>query len=134
MSKTVDINKATIQSMRERNNKRFSCHQTLNFLSRRLVEMAQKEVSDSSSSGAIRSTTPFEQQDAARYNPCITKKRYKIDHSILGTLGATGVTLFGKGKPKNAWRSTITIGSTNVVPRNARGAQYVFSSPQIARF
>ena len=101
MSKRVDINKDTIQSVRERNNKRFSFHQTLNFLSRHLVEMAQKEVIDSSSSGATRSITSFEQQDAARYKPNFAKKRFKVDHSILGALGATGASPYGRGKRKN---------------------------------
>lgn len=123
MSKRVDINKDTIQSVRERNNKQFSFHQTLNFLSGHLVEMAQKEVIDSSSSGATRSITSFEQQNASRYKPCFAKKRFKVDHYILGALGATGASPFGPGKrKKTAWRSTITTGSTNIVPTNALDA------------
>ena len=105
MRKKVDVEYDTIQSVRERNNKRFPFHKSLNFLSKGLLSMrAQDEMDDGEPGGDDNGTLSREQQAANsnRYNPDTAHRRYKVDHNILGGLSETGVTPFGKGKVKSS--------------------------------
>ena len=97
MKKKVDIDTDTIQSVRERNNKRYAFHQSLAYLSKGLLRMAGKKEEASTAKST------FEQKDASRFNPDNANKRYKVKHSILGVVGETGVTPFvGDPDEKNA--------------------------------
>ena len=101
MRKKIDVERDTIQSVRERNNKRFSFHQSLNHISKGLLRMAG--IGDKNAIGASNEAdnkSPFEEKPAGRYNADHAEKRYRVDDSILGRLDETGVTPYGRGKVK----------------------------------
>ena len=91
MMKRVNVGTDTIQSIRERNNKRYNFHKSLNFLSHGLLVKAQKETEDEELVGGGDIVANLN-----RYNSQRAHKRYKVDRSVLGGLKDTGVTPFGK--------------------------------------
>ena len=96
MRKKIDINTDTIQSVRERNNKRYAFHETLGYISKALLRMRTRgntSTSDDATNATDSNTAPqFKQKDAARFRPENASKRFKTDHVILGRLGVlTGV-------------------------------------------
>ena len=95
MTKKVNVDTDTIQSVRERNNKRHAFHMSLNFLSDGLLAKAQREIEDEEVVGGGDIV-----ENLNRYNSQHAHKRYKTDHTVLGGLKDTGVTPFGKGKGK----------------------------------
>ena len=99
MTKKIDVNEDTIQSVRERNNKRHSFHRSLESLSRGLLK---KKIPRQGDDMPGCSAVSFEVQDPGVFDASNADTRCKVDHSIFGVAGETGVTPLGKGKVKSS--------------------------------
>lgn len=100
MRKEVDVATDTIQTVRDRNNKRYAFHQSLNFIHKSLLRMLEAKKRKSAPTNTDDDGPSFTQKDAPRYNANNAKKRFKVDHSLIGRVGVTGATPFDKGKSK----------------------------------
>ena len=130
MRKKIDINTDTIQSVRERNNKRYAFHETLGYISKDLLRMRTRgntSTSDDATNATDSNTAPqFKQKDAARYRPENASKRYKTDHAILGRLDDTGVTPIGRGKAKSSLERCANYDEYKDRADNCRGCPIRF--------
>ena len=99
MRKRVNIATDTIQTVRNRNNKRFSFHQSINKIHQLLLRSNKKE--ENSSTGNEAAGTAL-QQPAKRYNGNNANKRVRVDHTILERAGKTGATPGGRGHVKSS--------------------------------
>jgi hypothetical protein len=103
IKKKPDAATDTVQSVRERNNKRIPFHKSLRFLRKRLIQLAKEcQTSSTASSGNDASSTApnFLKENAPRYDPRHEKTRIERNHEVLGKVPSSGATPIGKGKYK----------------------------------
>ena len=101
-TKKIDADVDTIQTICEQNNKRYAFHNTLNYLSNRLITESKKAIQSPDDSPCNNNNSDFIKRNAVRFNAANASKRFAVDHSVLGKLGETGATPFGRGKSKAA--------------------------------
>ena len=94
-TKEPDIEKDTIRTVRERNNKRLPFHKSLQFITENLLERCQVQRPTQNQSVPL-------QQPAPRFNKKNKKSRHDKDHNVLAQSGTTGVSPHGRGKANNA--------------------------------
>jgi hypothetical protein len=97
-----DVNKDTIKKIREHDNQRLPFHQTLKYLSNRLIaetrsafrgkRSALHNVEDSETGEKLK------RKAAPLLNPRNKKSQFEINHDVLASSRKTGVTPYGKGR------------------------------------
>lgn len=101
MFKPPDPATDTIDSIRNRNNKRYSMHNSLNKLHRMLLKSAKEDDETSPTTAAAAGTdSNFIRSAAPRFDPRTQSTRIERDHSVLGNVGTLGCTPIGNGKTK----------------------------------
>lgn len=106
-TKQPDIERDTIRTIRERNNKRLPFHKSLNYATMRLLENSKSKPSSQPNSSDGESTIEHIQRAAPRFNQANKKARFDIDHSVLGGTGITGATPLGRGTTKNPRKRSL---------------------------
>jgi hypothetical protein len=93
----------TLKSLRDRNNKRWPLHDTLSFLSERLVldsvDVTSISVQDGPTNDNLEHSTTYHPPE--RFTKQNKKIRFSTDLNVLGCVGKTGATPIGKGKVRN---------------------------------
>lgn len=100
-TKKPDIYEDTIRSVRDRNNKRMSFHNSCDWLKARLLKEAHPSKKPSESASTSSNGEHYKVERAARYTNANKNSRYETNHAVLGKVGTTGVTPLGRGGKKH---------------------------------